>query len=88
MSFKSLFLPVGLIVAILIGMLLPILGTLASKIPFPVFSLQYWLVVMVFLISGFKLKAGDFRIDRQFASVLGFGLVINLLLGPLAAVLV
>lgn len=85
MTMRSLFLPVGLIVATLVAVLLPSPGQWMRSLSAGVVDIQHLLIVMVFLIAGYRLRRKDFRFGGTFVSVLAAALVINLLLGPLAA---
>ncbi|MCC5874675.1 MAG: bile acid:sodium symporter [Candidatus Sumerlaeia bacterium] len=86
MSLKSIFLPGGLLLAILIGLIYPTPGDGAAGLSLGPMGLQQFLIILVFLISGFKIKRGDFQLGGKFPMVLAAALVINLLLGPALAV--
>jgi predicted Na+-dependent transporter len=82
---RTLFLPVGLILAILTGILLQ-----GSNIPISRWSvmgvrLQHLIVVGIFLISGYRLERGGSPLGSKLVLILLAAGAVNLLLGPAAA---
>ena len=59
--FKKLFLPVGMVLAIVISFLYPPIGVCMKKAigsnPF---------IILIFLICGWRTKFGDMNFDRKF----------------------
>ncbi len=83
---RASFLPAGLILAIVAGVLLPTPDVRFSKICLAGLDLQQLLVICIFLVSGYKLTRGNLRLGRQFLLALGFAVGVNLFLGPATAV--
>lgn len=86
MSLKSVYLPAGLLLAILFGLVYPPSGDHAGALNLGPMGLQQFLIILVFVLAGFKIRKGDFKLGGKFPIVLGAALVINLLLGPALAV--
>ena len=79
MSFKRLFLPVGLALAIISALTVPQLGIwLRQKGIVPVF------VIIIFLVSGWQFNLRDAKLNRKFIYALLLSLIISLIGGPLA----
>jgi len=76
MSFKKLFLPVGLILAITTALIEPRPGIFCKEI-----GMIPWLVVLIFLVNGYQLQLKDFSFNRKF--ILAF--VVTALLSLAAA---
>ncbi len=77
MSFKKLFLPVGLIVAFAVGLCYPPPGEV-----FKSWGLTSFLVGLIFLINGYGTKTEEIPRDRSFFTALIFGGIAALLVGP------
>lgn len=77
MNFKKLFLPVGLVVALIAAVMLPAAGVWMSdnKI-IPV------CIITIFLVSGWCLNLKATMFDRKFAAAFVTCIVISLLVGP------
>lgn len=82
---KQLFLPVGLVLAIAAGSAVPGLGMAVGAIRFGPLSAMHILVIVIFLISGYKLKSGDMASGGTLAIVFVAAALINLLGGPIVA---
>jgi solute carrier family 10 (sodium/bile acid cotransporter), member 7 len=77
MSFKKLFLPLGLIVAFTAGLAYPPPG-----IAFKSLGLVPYLVGTIFLINGYSTKTEELPRDHSFLLTLIFGGIVALLVGP------
>jgi solute carrier family 10 (sodium/bile acid cotransporter), member 7 len=77
MSFKKLFLPVGLLLAIACALIAPQAGIWMKHQGFVPFF-----VVIIFLISGWKFNIRDAKLNSKFMYALLLALVISLLGGP------
>lgn len=86
MSLKSIFLPGGLLLAIILGILLPPAGSWAGSLRLGPVGLQQLLIIFVFLLSGYKMRLREFTLTGKFPAVLASALLINLILGPIVAV--
>lgn len=75
---KSLFLPVGLIIAFVIAWFLPEPGTYLKQI-----GLIPWMVITIFLINGYQTNLSELPRDKTFFSALIVGGLISLIIGPL-----
>lgn len=82
---KPLFLPVGLVLAIAAGLAIPGLGQAVGAIRFGPLSAIHILVIVIFFISGYKLKPGNMAFGGTLAIVFVAAALINLLGGPLVA---
>ncbi len=77
MSFKKLFLPVGLVVALIAAVVLPAPGIwMSENSMIPVY------IITIFLVSGWCLNLKATMFNRQFAAAFGTCIVISLLIGP------
>lgn len=76
--FKKLFLPVGMIVAVIISFSLPKYG-----IAFKNLNLNNWLIIAIFLVCGWQTSA-EVKFDRKFLMIFLSGAVISLIISPLA----
>lgn len=76
--FKKLFLPVGMVLAIVISFLYPPIGVCMKKAigsnPF---------IILIFLICGWRTKFGDMNFDRKFLLNFLIGGIIALIVSPL-----
>lgn len=80
MSFKKLFLPVGLVLAIALALAVPACGVWMKGHGFiPVF------VIVIFLVSGWRLNMKEAKLNRKFIYALLIALVISLIGGPFLA---
>ena len=78
MTFKSLFLPIGLVLAIAIALSAPGFGVfLKNEGAMP------WFVVTIFLVNGFQFKLRDAQLNRHLVMAIAFGAIISLAIGPL-----
>jgi len=85
---KSFFLPIGLVVAVAVGVLCPPPGLFLAGTGVVGVSLRHWMIITIFLVSGYQLRGRDFRFGRVFGAVFAMAITVNLLLGPLVATLV
>ncbi len=77
MSFRKLFLPVGLILALLAAVFLPVPGIWMSEHKMiPVY------IIIIFLVNGWCLNIKAAMFDRKLAAAFGTCIVISLLIGP------
>lgn len=80
MSFKKLFLPVGLLLAIAIAFAAPTCGAWMREHGFiPVF------VIVIFLVSGWRLNMKEAKLNRKFIYALLIAMAISLIGGPFLA---
>ena len=82
---RSMFLPVGLILAMAIGLLVPV-DIQFSTAGIAGISIQQLLIIGIFLVSGYKFRWGDINLGKQFVLTLLAAVAINLVLGPVSAV--
>lgn len=82
---KTLFLPVGLIISLLTGVLFPEAGKLVSGWTIGSASPKMFVVIMIFLVTGYKIRSDDFQLGKKFLAVLLAAAGISLLGGPLIA---
>lgn len=87
MSFKSLFLPVGLFIAIAFGLVFPGPGATLGARSLLGLDASRWLVVCVFLVAGYRMRASHIDFTPAFGLVALAAVVVNLLGGPLLALL-
>jgi len=80
---KQLFLPVGLLVAVLAALLLPAGGHFISDN-----SGLRIIVFIIFLVSGYQASSGGLALDRSLFILLFVSAIISLLLAPLIGVIV
>ena len=85
MNAKSLFLPVGLILAVAAGLLFPDAGARLGKLRCFGAPLEQILVIAIFLVYGFRLRKGHLQLSGRFIGVLAAAVTVNLFMGPLAA---
>lgn len=77
MTFKKLYLPVGLIMAIIAALLFPNLGIRMKEAgAVPVF------VVIIFLVSGWNLNLNEISLNKHILFVFSVVLIGSLLIGP------
>lgn len=77
MNFKSLFLPVGLLVALILAVLLPSPGVWMSGQ-----GMVTVFIVIIFLLSGWHLNLKSAGIDRKLGMAFAMSIVVSLLIGP------
>lgn len=77
MLLKKIFLPAGLLIAILIAAFQPDLGAPLKNTGF-----ISWLVATIFLINGHEIQLTHLALDRSFTITFLVAIVINLLLAP------
>ncbi len=77
MTFKKLYLPVGLIMAIIAALLFPQSGIWLKEAGAVLFF-----VVVIFLVGGWHLDLNEIRINKHILSVFSVVLVGSLLIGP------
>ena len=80
---KQLFLPVGLLVAVLAALLLPAGGHFISDN-----SGLRIIVFIIFLVSGYQTSSGGLSLDKNLFTLLFVSSIISLLLAPLIGVIV
>jgi len=85
LNFASLFLPGGLVVAMAGGLFLPEVGVAVDGLNVAGWTIKDVALFIVFLITGLGLSLADFKPTRPLVATLVTALVINLVLGPLAA---
>ncbi|MHC4885818.1 MAG: bile acid:sodium symporter [Planctomycetota bacterium] len=74
---KKLFLPVGIIIAVVAALLAPSLGRWLKA-----HHAVYAMVVGIFLVNGWRFKVGEMRFDRRLGTLILAGAVLSLGLGP------
>lgn len=80
MSFKSLFLPIGLCLGMSIGLMAPGLGIYMKEQ-----GIVPYLIMFIFLINGIQTKVDNFKFNREFLiALIGLSLI-NLILSPFIA---
>lgn len=77
--FKKLFLPVGILIAVLWALYLPAGGLFCKK-----YITTHAMIVVIFLISGMQIKLDELKFDRSFLLGLPVGAVFTLILLPFA----
>ncbi|MBN2713399.1 MAG: bile acid:sodium symporter [Planctomycetes bacterium] len=82
---KKIFLPLGLVIAMAVGMLYAPPGSWLFNCKGHGFSVVQALVMVIFLISGYKLRREELRGASKFLPALGLAFCINLLVAPLIA---
>lgn len=83
MRFKKLFLPLGIILAIVISLIEPMPGIIIGE--YRGISIS---VILIFLVYGYTNDFLKLRLDRVLILVLVLGAVISLLIGPLVGLLI
>ncbi|MBI1290704.1 hypothetical protein GC173_05615 [bacterium] len=86
MSFKSLFLPVGLILAIIVGVTVPQAGAWIGGLSVADWRVKDVSLCLVFLVTGMGLSLRDFHPSGPLVRAMIACLFINLVLGPLIGV--
>lgn len=75
--FKKLFLPVGLVIAIISALILPDPGIYLKKVgAVPIF------IIIIFLLNGWHLKLRESNLNRSFLCTFIAAIVISLGIGP------
>ena len=75
---KSLFLPVGMALAMALGWIWPEPGRILAATP-----ARHFFIILVFFLSGWQFKLEEIKGPGKFKRSLAAGLVLNLLLPPL-----
>ncbi len=89
MSFKSAFLPGGILLAVVVGLLLPEAGQWVRRGSLGPLSMDMILVIIIFFVYGWELDTGVLRsFDRKFFTALMAVLVVSLAGGPALAMLI
>lgn len=83
-AFKTVFLPLLLVAAVLHGRFFPAPGTWMDQQVLLGMPIQHWLITVLFFLYGYKLRKSDLRLGRRFGSALAAAILISLVLGPLA----
>jgi len=84
---KRYFLPVGLLLAMAIGLLVPSPGVALSGIAIGPITAKTLCILGIFLIMGYQLDPKTLILSRRFFAACSAAFVINLLLAPALAVL-
>ena len=84
-ALKRHFLPLGLALAIVIGLAFPAPGAALHTGVVLGLSGPHWAVCLVFLLSGYLLDRAELSLDRSFARALAAAVGINLVMGPALA---
>jgi sodium/bile acid cotransporter 7 len=88
MSFKSSFLPAGILLAVVMGLLMPEAGQWVRKGSVGPLSMDMILVIVIFFVYGWELETGILRsFDRKFFTALVAVLFVSLAGGPALALL-
>jgi predicted Na+-dependent transporter len=87
LSFKSLFLPVGLVLSIILGTLIPEVGTRVGDASLGGWSLKDAALVVVFLVTGLGLSLREFHPSGALLRAIIACLAINLVMGPVLGLL-
>jgi len=82
---RALFLPVGLVLAIVVGVLIPA-DIRFSDLGIAGVSVQQLLVICIFAVSGYRIRRGDVHLGGYFLLALVAAVAVNLVLGPVSAV--
>lgn len=83
-----LFLPIGLILVIGTGLLVPTPGRWLSHASFVGLSPKIVIILMIFVITGYKICDNGITLQRRFIYVVLASVAISLIGGPLVAMLV
>ncbi len=79
---KKLFLPVGMIVAVLAACFIPEWGTALKKM-----GLSSYLIVAIFLICGLQTDTKNVKFERKLLLIMILGGILSLVISPLLALL-
>lgn len=88
MKLKDLYLPVGLLLAFILGFIFPREGEYLFRWNFHSIKLSQIIIFMIFAISGYQLKLEDFKLNQHLLYSLFSGITINLILAPCLALLI
>lgn len=80
--FRKLFLPGGMIVALILALAAPMSGSWIKSC-----GLQNWLIIMIFFVCGLQTPLQEFRFDRKFFAGFFWGLPVTLIVAPLVTAL-
>lgn len=87
MTLKKVFLPVGLVLALVFGLLLPWPGAALYGVQLGPLTSKTACAIGVFLVMGYQIDPRDVRFGHAFIKVFAPTFVINLLLAPAVAAL-
>jgi sodium/bile acid cotransporter 7 len=87
MNFRNLFLPLGLLLAVMLGVTVPGPGSLANSWTLAGWRLSHLAIVIIFILSGWNLAVREIRPGRELVGALLAALLVNLVGGPLIAAL-
>lgn len=82
--FKKLYLPVGMIIAVILSFLCPEPGTWFKALRLSSWlTMNNFLIVVIFLVCGWNMDVSSVKFDRKFALLFASGAVFSLLVSPL-----
>lgn len=76
--FRKLFLPVGILVALLLSFVCPAPGVFVKELQW-----NNYFIIVTFLICGWGVDFSTFKFDRRFAAVLAGAAVVAMIIAPL-----
>ena len=77
--FRKLFLPVGMLMALVVSFVFPAPGIAIKEL-----NCNPWLIVAIFFVCGWNIEAGQMKFDRKFAAAFICGGIVSLMAAPLA----